>query len=200
MNIFYLDKNPVRCAEMHNDKHCIKMILEYAQLLSTAHRVIDGTLSVELSNNGRKRKVFRLPDDRDNVLYSATHINHPSAVWVRQSSENYMWLCELLSELCKEYTYRYGKVHKCERDGLVDVLYQNIPNNIPRRTFTEPTPAMPDEVKILGNSIESYRNYYIKNKTKLASWKGKVNSRPIPEWYEKGTNSNINQSVNYSTI
>jgi len=49
MNIFYLDNDPKVCAEMHNDKHCIKMILEYAQLLSTAHRVLDGTLSVGLS-------------------------------------------------------------------------------------------------------------------------------------------------------
>ena len=43
MNIFYLHNDPKICAEMHNDKHCIKMILEYAQLLSTAHRVLDGT-------------------------------------------------------------------------------------------------------------------------------------------------------------
>lgn len=94
-----------------------------------------------------------------------------------------MWLVELLSELCKEYTYRYGKVHKCERDGLVDYLYTNLPNNIPNGPFTEPTPAMPDDIKVSGDSIASYRNYYIQNKTHLASWSGKVNSRPVPEWY-----------------
>ena len=49
MNIFYLDKNPKICAMYHNDKHVVKMILEYAQLLSTAHRVLDGTLSSRLS-------------------------------------------------------------------------------------------------------------------------------------------------------
>ena len=26
----------------YKDKHCVKMILEYAQMLSTAHRELDG--------------------------------------------------------------------------------------------------------------------------------------------------------------
>jgi len=78
MNIFYLDYNPYKCAEMHVDKHCIKMILEYAQLLSTAHRVLDGVPKLERSETtGRKRTSYILPDDRNDLLYRATHINHP---------------------------------------------------------------------------------------------------------------------------
>ena len=168
---------------MHNDKHCIKMILEYAQLLSTAHRVLDGTIERGTSKSGRQKSIYRLSDNRDNILYSATHIHHPSAVWVRQSVGNYMWLSDLLVELCKEYTYRYGKVHKCERDGLVQLLHDMVPDNMNVIAFTEPTPAMPDDVKIAGDSLASYRNYYISNKQHLASWKGKVNSRTIPEWF-----------------
>lgn len=183
MNIFYLDHEVNSCAKMHNDKHCIKMILEYAQLLSTAHRILDGTQSIGLSATGRKQTRYVLPDGRESVLYTATHVNHPSAVWVRQSVGNYMWLSSLLKELCAEYTYRYGKVHKCERDGLVQMLHDCIPDNIKSISFTEPTPAMPDEVKIIGNSLASYRNYYINNKQHLASWKGKVNSRNVPEWF-----------------
>lgn len=185
MNIFYLNSDPKLCAQMHNSKHCIKMILEYSQLLSTAHRVLDGKVVVGVSKTGRKQTKYVLSDDRESVLYSATHIGHPSAVWVRQSVQNYMWLTNLLKELCKEYTFRYGKVHKCERDGLVKMLHDCIPNNIPLdKMFTEPTPAMPDDVKVAGNSIQSYKNYYIRNKTHLASWKGKVNSRPVPEWFK----------------
>ena len=183
MNIFYLDKHVSRCAEMHNDKHCIKMILEYAQLLSTAHRVIDGTITQGTSASGRKRTTYRLADQREGVLYSATHINHPSAIWVRQTSSNYMWLYDLWVCLMEEYTYRYGKVHKCESIGLVKMLINQVPNNIPNGPFTEPTPAMPDDVKVSGDSIASYRNYYIQNKSHLASWSGKINSRPVPEWY-----------------
>ena len=184
MNIFFLDENPTMSAKYHVDKHVVKMILEYAQLLSTAHRVLDGVTTLERSpTTGRQRTRYILSDDRDGVLYSATHINHPSAIWVRQSLSNYMWLSHLLVELCHEYTYRYGKVHKCESIGLVKCLLNNVPENIPNGPFTEPTPAMPDDVKVSGNSIASYRNYYIQNKTHLASWSGKVNSRSIPEWY-----------------
>jgi hypothetical protein len=179
MNIFYLDRDVIKCAEMHNDKHCVKMILEYAQLLSTAHRVLDGTLSIGLSETGRKQSRYVLSDGRESLLYIATHLNHPSAVWVRQSAENYLWLANMLIALCEEYTYRYGKVHKTERDGLAYVLLKNIPHNIRNSGFTQPTPAMPDEVKIVGDSLASYRNYYIKNKAHLASWK----KRNIPEWY-----------------
>jgi hypothetical protein len=179
MNIFYLDHDVTKCAEMHNDKHVVKMILEYAQLLSTAHRVLDGVELSGLSASGRKKKFWTLADSRDYTLYKATHIHHPSAVWVRQSKENYLWLANMLLALCEEYTYRYGKVHKTERDGLVNVLLKNIPNNIADSNFTQPTPAMPDEVKISGDSIKSYRNYYINNKTHLANWK----KRTTPEWY-----------------
>ena len=183
MNIFYLDSNPQKCAEMHVDKHCVKMILEYAQLLSTAHRILDGTPIIGLSKTGRKQTRYVLPDGRDSTLYSATHINHPSAVWVRRTSSNYMWLAELLEELCIEYTYRYGKIHKVEASDLMQTLKNIFPKNIPEGPFTEPTPAMPPELIIPGDSITSYHNYYINNKTHLASWKGKVNSRKQPEWY-----------------
>lgn len=182
MNIFYLHHDPKICAEMHNDKHCIKMILEYCQLLSTAHRIIDGTQYVGLSPSGRKQVRYRLPDIRENIMYSATHLNHPSAVWCRTNLENYLWLHSLLYALCSEYSYRYGKIHKCQHSGLVDALGVS-PFNIPIGEFTQPTPAMPDDVKIAGNSLASYRNYYISNKQHLASWKGKVNSRNIPEWF-----------------
>ena len=185
MNIFYLHKDTRICAEMHVDKHVVKMILEYAQLLSTAHRVLDGTITHGLSESGRKQTRYVLSDGRDGLLYSATHINHPSAVWVRQSVQNYMWLAEMLESLCGEYTYRYGKVHKVEATGLMQALKNNFPKNIPDKPFTEPTPAMPEEVKVPNDSIASYRNYYWLNKKHLISWKGKINSRPQPKWYSE---------------
>lgn len=180
MNIFYLDNDPIVCAEMHVDKHVIKQVLEYAQLLSTAHRVLDGVPCRILSDKGRQKTVYRLPDNRDDILYSATHISHPSAIWVRQSDKNYDWLFSLFQALMDEYTYRYGKVHACSK---LEPYLGRIPNNIPWKPFTEPTPAMPDEVKVAGSSIKSYQNYYIQNKQHLASWNGKVNSRKQPEWF-----------------
>ena len=194
MNIFYLDKDPKVCAEMHVDKHCVKMIVEYAQLLSTAHRVLDGIQVVGLSKSGRKqtryeikvvglsrsgRTRYEISDNRDGILYSATHINHPSAIWVRQSIPNYIWLAELLEMLCIEYTYRYDRVHKVESSGLMQTLKNNFPKNIPSGKWSEPTPAMPDDIKVEHDSISSYRNYYIKNKVHIAKWKG----RSTPSWF-----------------
>jgi hypothetical protein len=173
VNIFYTDKNPKTCASHHCDKHTVKMILEYSQLLSTAHRVIDGKLSTGISDKGRKTSSWILSDNRNDLLYKATHLNHPSAVWVRQSLSNYMWLSHLLAELCKEYTYRYGKIHKCEYSGLVNTLLNNAPKNIPNTTFTEPTPAMPDDYKVKGDSVKSYINYINGAKKHLHSWKNR---------------------------
>jgi hypothetical protein len=157
------------------------MVLEYAQLLSTAHRVLDGEEIQTKSKTGRNVKRWILPDFRDSVLYASTHMHHPSAVWARQSRENYLWLCNLLVSLCEEYTYRYGKTHKIERDGLSFVLLKNIPKNIGTKGWSEPTPAMPDDCKVIGNSIASYRTYYINNKKHLAVWK----NRDVPEWYHE---------------
>ena len=192
MNIFYLNNDPKICAEMHLDKHVVKMILEYAQLLSTAHRVLDGTVSTRLSKSGRKQQYYPLADERDNFLYSATHVNHPSAVWVRHSYENYEWLYKLFIALLDEYTHRYGRIHATAR--LIDALYTP-PIHIPKGIgFTEPTPAMPNEVKVLRevatdryeiDSIKSYHKYYIHNKVHIAKW----TKREIPLWYSEGIKS-----------
>lgn len=176
MNVFYLDSNPRRCAEFHCDKHTVKMIVEYAQLLSTAHRVCDGFESVQLTAANRKRKTWLLTDDREHTLYRATHINHPSAAWVRQSSNNYDWLYVLWWELMSEYTFRYNKRHACEK--LIKPL-KRLPYKITSGPFTQPPPAMPDYCKVPGDSIQSYRNYYINEKASFAKWK-----RETPNWFK----------------
>ena len=175
MNIFYLDNTPSECAKMHCDKHCIKMILEYAQLLSTAHRVIDGIQFID-NSSGRKIKRWTLSDSKlDESLYKATHINHPSAVWVRQSMENYKWLYELFVNLCNEYTHRYGKTHATEIK-LIQLL-SNVPKNISDKPFFQPPQAMPDNCKDL-DSIIAYRNYYLKEKGSML----KFTKRNVPYW------------------
>ncbi len=180
MNIFYLDHDPQRCAEYHVDKHVVKMILEYAQLLSTAHRVLDGNESIVKRNN-RKQRIWQLDDGREGRLYKATHINHSSAVWVRLSKNNYIWLANMLNSLCKEYTYRYDKIHKVEQIGLSKMLVREIPQNIMIDKFTEPTTAMPEHCKIVNNSIASYRNYYKTEKKHIWNWK----KREIPYWIKE---------------
>jgi hypothetical protein len=187
MNIFYLHNDPQTCAEMHNDKHVVKMILEYAQLLSTAHRVIDGTESIGLSKSGRKQKRYVLSDDRDSVLYSATHLNHPSAKWTRHCEQNYRWLFNMWTRLLEEYTYRYGKHHSAER--LLTYLARPPKNIDMHEPYTAPWRAMPDEYKadrsVPHYTIESYRAYYLGAKVKMSRW----TNREMPTWFADGINT-----------
>ena len=180
MNIFYIDSNPQKCAEWAVDSHCVKMILEASQLLSTAHRLLDGVEYTDKTKTGRNVKRWRLPDDRETILYSATHINHPCAIWCRESNNNYTWLWSYLYEHCCEYNHRYGKLHKVDTSGLLNRLMY-LPNNIPVGYKTQPPSAMDAQYIISEDSITNYRNYYKKGKNHLHRWK----NRNPPEWITK---------------
>jgi hypothetical protein len=178
---------------MHCDKHVVKMIIEYAQLLSTAHRLLDGTQDIEkryvhgsLPARYRHIKVWKHPSEyMDKGLMRASHINHPSNIWVRESKENYQWLCQMWLWLMKEYTHRYGKHHACE--NRVEYL-MDAPKNIPSKAFTDPTPAMPEYCKVKNDSLSSYHKYYIQEKVRFAKW----TARQMPAWYKQGvTNADI---------
>lgn len=176
MNIFFLSSNPAECAAQHIDKHVVKMILEYGQLMSTAHRVLDGTPYLDKTKNNRNIQRWRLPDSREDVMWKASHVKHPSGLWVRQSQSHYTWLYLLWLELLKEYTFRYNKIHSADR--MIGVFARS-PENIPILGWVnDPTPAMPEEYKVK-SSIESYRNYYKGPKKSFATWK----NRPTPSWF-----------------
>lgn len=177
MNIFYIDTDPVQAAQWMVDKHVVKMILESAQLLSTAHRYLDGKEVEGKSKTGRKARRWVLPDAREPVLYQATHINHPSAVWCRQSVENYNWLADHLHALLCEYTHRYGKLHKCAIDEIGYML-MSPPHNLKDWDMTTMPSAMDDEYKISEDPVVNYRNYYKVGKARMHSWK----NRQPPEW------------------
>lgn len=158
------------------DRHVVKMILESAQLLSTAHRILDGEETNELSATGRKVKRYKLYDSREYVLYSATHANHPSAVWARTSVENYNWLVDHMFALMSEYTHRYNKQHKCYGD--LSYMLQSPPKNLENYDMTIMPSAMADEYIISDDPIVNYRNYYSKGKTHLHKW----TNRDKPDW------------------
>ena len=102
MNIFRLDNDPFVAAYNQCNKHVVKMCLETAQLLSTAHRVLDG-------------------EDANPDLYKATHKNHPSAVWARENSSNYLWLMQHFDALLLEYAFRYYKRHASSRLKHIEI-------------------------------------------------------------------------------
>jgi hypothetical protein len=154
MNIFFLSEDPYEAARMQCDKHVVKMILESAQLLSTAHRILDG------DDKGV------LPDFRQDLFYKATHRNHPSAKWARESVENYNWLVDHFDGLLSEYTHRYDKIHATSR-MLYDI--QSPPKALEVWDWTTPPCCMPDECKI-GSFVDSYREYYRVHKAPICKW------------------------------
>tara|TARA_B100000519_G_C14119456_1_gene379705 strand:+ start:15 stop:578 length:564 start_codon:yes stop_codon:yes gene_type:complete len=182
MNIFYLHENPRECAKLHCDKHVTKMIVEYAQLLSTAHRVLNGEQYID-SSSGRRIKRWKLDDvEMENNLYKASFINHPSAVWVRASEDNYRYLANLWYELCLEYEYRFwhnAKKHKTFQtlQHYLPLIPKNIDHN---KGLTEMPQCMPDDVKA-DNAVDAYRNYYVQYKKSFAKW----TDRPTPNFMEE---------------
>lgn len=114
MNIFALSQDPLDAARWQHDRHVVKMTLETAQLLSTAVWHADWT-----------REIFTLchpnlirPDDSAKTgsvtLYkSISNPNHPSAVWVRESSTNLLWTICHMQGLIGEYHRRFQKLHGC---------------------------------------------------------------------------------------
>jgi hypothetical protein len=179
MNIFYVNSDPEVAARNMVDRHVVKMILETAQLLSTAHRVIDGEEYVGQSQSGRKAKRWRLSGNVDAIMYAATHINHPSAVWVRENSANYNWLYDHLLALGREYTHRYGRTH-LTIDKLKDIL-EDAPENIEQSNVMTKMPSCMDKQYIISlDPIINYRNYYNYGKTDLLRW----SNRTPPQWID----------------
>ena len=163
MNIFVLDLQPMRAAQYHCDKHVVKMILESAQLLCTAHH-----------EAGSATK----------IMYKPTHVNHPCAKWVRGNAARYRWLYALYVQLCDEYTYRYGKVH------LTDTKLRRPLFRLPKTMRDDShlqsynvdgfALAMPDKYKDFDSAVRSYRAYYMGEKRDLAEW----TKRGAPDWWE----------------
>ncbi len=186
MNIFYLHKDPKIAAEWHVDKHVVKMIVEYAQILSTAHRMLDGTKYIGTSKTGRKATRYRLPDNLENVVYKACHYHHPSTAWARGSSQHYQWLFELWRELSGEYRYRYGSKKGKDHSSwtLLGDILKHTPNNLQDNGWSDPPPAMSHYPQCIvpGDSIQSYKNYYIEAKNYFAKW----TNRKAPDWYTNG--------------
>lgn len=183
MNIFYLDDNPITAAQMQCDKHVVKMVVESAQMLSTAHRFLDGILERRKSISG-KRVVdyYALSDDREDVLYKAVHMGHPCSVWTYTSKNNYMWHYIHWKALCNEYTYRYNKQHKAEID--LDKYLKYAPNNI-QLLGPMPLPlAMGSAPECIdyNEPVISYRNFYM---TKQKNFKMVWTNREMPSWFNK---------------
>lgn len=153
MNIFVLDKNIKKCARYHCDKHVVKMILEYAQILCTVNNL-----------HGIK------------APYRPTHIKHPCVTWAGESITNWRWLKKLAAALNEEYKYRYN----CKQDHASYKIIASLTEPpLPNLGLTEFVQAMPDPYKVKNNAVQAYRNFYVGMKRPFAAW----TKRRAPKWY-----------------
>jgi hypothetical protein len=141
MNIFVLDKDPIKAAQLQCDKHVVKMCTETAQMLCSAF---------------------------ESAPYKRSHYNHPDTIWSRTSKANYEWLITHGLALCQEYTYRYNKIHKAQ--SIIEWCKNNIDKlSFSNIQFTEQPKCMPNDVKC-DDVVQSYKNYYNKYKSHFAKW------------------------------
>lgn len=150
MNIFVLDLDHEKNAQYHVDKHCSKMIVEYAQMLSTAVR-LSGV----------------------DAGYKISHRNHPCTRWVGESRENWLWLRDLLDALNTEWKYRYN--HERNHKSFDVAMSLPIPK-LPSVGLTPFAQAMPEYCKC-NNAVRAYRRYYRWEKNHIASWKNRKKPR-----------------------
>mgnify|MGYP003124331519 FL=1 len=160
MNIFYFYDCPEKSAQAQPDKMLVKMPLETAQMLCTAHRELDGD------------------EYADEVgLYKRAYWNHPCTVWARSGVINYAWLYKHFIALGEEYKYRYGREHG-SITKLKDALEPHPDNIDPNPKMTPVAQAMPDKYKD-DDPIKAYRNYCI-NEKHYAKWE---QGRAKPNWW-----------------
>jgi len=174
MNLFILSLCVKQCAEAMFDKHLPKIILEAVQMLCTAKRILD-------------------PYNVDETLiYKISHKNHPVSIWIRKSYTNYMWTIRLVETMHEEWKWRFN--HPPEKMHKSYVLAQYLKScpppmhAFPYQGLTKFAQAMPDQYKVAGNAVQSYRNYYQgKEKSHLVSWR----KRGPPDWWTKPNDSCI---------
>ena len=155
MNYFYVEEDPTSAAQALCDKHVVKMILETAQMLSTAHRLTESPQA--------------------DFVYKTTHANHPSTKWLRSSQIAYKHGLQHLCALFDEYRHRYNKTHATER--LLPYLSQ-VPEVLPDLPFVDPPQCMYDECRG-SDTVEAYRSYYRVRRSEIdMRW----TKREAPAW------------------
>lgn len=203
MNLFALDLKPHVAATYHCDQHVGKMILETAQLLCTAHRMLDGKRA-PIKRRGKEQAISKyiLPHwgesesmftDQRCVYYWDTHHEHPCGKWARASAANYRWAYALMCALGREFEHRFKTKHKTIVDLQTPlcVLPSPLRGEAHRMSYEVENfaLAMPPQYKDLSSAINSYRSYYANEKREFNTPRGGTapatwTRRERPEWFD----------------
>lgn len=155
VNVFAVDRDPVRAARALCDRHVVKMTVESAQILCTA---------------ARARLGQRAP-------YRPTHADHPCVGWVVATRANWEWLVRHGLALADEYERRFGRVHS-SRTVIARMASRGPPPSAGRRRqpFAQ---VMPERYRGR-DAVSAYRRYYVAEKARFATWKPPARA---PRWW-----------------
>jgi hypothetical protein len=141
------------------------MPTETAQLLSTVWWLCEPKTAKRLNKKGT-------------IYKKISNHNHGSAKWARESVGNYKYLIEMGLALCIEYTFRYGRRHKCQ-DMIEWFQRKRQPHGLHEGDLTPFYQAVPDECKHQ-DPVIAYKQLYVSDhKRHLAKWK----KRSQPNWW-----------------
>lgn len=147
MNVFLLDSDIQKAVRYMCDRHIVKMPVESAQMLCTAHQYY-----------GSYHPSF----------YGISHLHHPWTIWTRRTNSNYQWHFQLFMLMCQEYRRRFHRVH--EVDWLLTDALSQPPELIALGDLTEFPLTMPVEYR-QSDPVQSYRDFYIGHKLYFARWR-----------------------------
>ena len=161
MNMFILDSDPIKAAQLNADTHCSKIILEIAQMLCTTYNL----------------QGIEAP-------YKTCHVNHPVTKWIRSSYDNFMWAVMHGAALYEEKLFRTGKGHK-SADIITWAFSYSKDLKFPN-TGLEPFAIAINENALCrkdpsfdeSDPVKCYQLYYKYDKKNIAKW----TKRDIPEF------------------
>lgn len=158
MNIFFLDKDPVKSAEYHVTRHVSKIAIEANQLLSVCY---NGEHPYEMGT---------------------AHRNHPMALWIRKTRGNFDYIVSYVEALCEECKFRGYKYEK--NLHVLNFCRNNSPTNLESNSseFTDPPRCFgpfKGVIEETNDIVADYRNYYVVGKQHLKHYK----NREVPDWF-----------------
>lgn len=170
MNIFVTSPNPSQSALWLDDLRLNKMIVESAQMLSTAIHVLTDS-DPEICGD----------------LYKKTHPNHPCNVWLRESSANFWWLVSHASTMANHKAC-LGKRHKSHDKIHAAMMAHWTHNIVPEGELTPfsnsaANKSLELDFKAEPNTYLAYRKYlvarWLRDK-RMPKWSG--DARACPDW------------------
>lgn len=171
MNIFILNENPIQAAHDMCNRHVVKMIVESAQILSTAFRL---KMEKRFGLSHKDKRFYPR-------LYKSTHSRHPAVKWVGESKHNTAWLWHHTLALVSEYNKRYNKFHKTQEViSEIELIRWMMWSDYGSWELHTPfVQCMPEQYRC-DSAVEAYRNYYINDKARFAQWAPRATA---PAWW-----------------